>query len=93
MFQPQGRCNRQSAPVRAEQRSESGELEPSRIQLPGVFLRGNEAADIGPPVRYTAQASVNGDRECASSASPTSIQRRPTIGTKHTAAFPHRHCG
>src|SRR5215831_19816054 len=43
------------SPVRAKQRTESPELKPAHMQLAGVFLRGNEAADVRAPVRYSCQ--------------------------------------
>src|SRR5215510_633972 len=54
-----GQAQMPSSAVRAKERTEGTELKPADMQLAGVVLCRNKAADVGAPVRYSCQPSIN----------------------------------
>ena len=58
------------APMRAEERTERGKLKPADVELAGEFFRRDEAADVGAPVRNTAQGGVDRNRHVRSQRVP-----------------------
>ena len=47
----------------AKQWAECSELKPTKIEFGGEFFGGDETADIRAPIRNSAQAGVNADRD------------------------------
>src|SRR5476649_2448186 len=61
------------APMRAKDRTERAELEPSRIQLARIFGGWNEAADVRAPVGKPRQSGVDRDGHVRLECFPTRL--------------------